>query len=202
MTGQNWIVTNDARCQTFDITPYQPDVDIYRLYRFLTDLEDLLAVESDDIQRIQKITPLVRQLLESSYWLQMEFDAPNPQQGWSVRFLYREYGFPLTVQMVAWAPGQLSTIHNHATWGIVALIGGQEKNTLWRRIPENRSPHSIEKVGEQTLMPGDIIGFTPGAIHQVEPIGEEPTVSFNLYGVTNFEERYQFDPITQTARKF
>ena len=202
MTNHNWLVTDDGRQAKFGDADIQPPDRVYRLYRFLTDLEDILADESDDSIRIQKITPLVRQLLISSYWLQMEYDQPSPKPGWSVKFLYREYEFPLTVQMVAWAPGQVSTIHNHGTWGIVALIGGEEKNHLWRRSPTADQPHRLESAGEQILVPGDIIGFTPGAIHQVEPMGDEPTISFNLYGVTDYKTRYEYDVQAQTAKLF
>ena len=202
MTNHNWLVTDDGHYTTFGNTDVQAPERVYRLYRFLTDLEDVLADESDDSRRIQKITPLVRQLLTSSYWLQMEFDPPSAKTGWSVKFLYREYEFPLTVQMVAWAPGQVSTIHNHGTWGIVALIGGEEKNRLWRRSPTVEHPHRLETVDEKVLVPGDIIGFTPGAIHQVEPLGDEPTVSFNLYGVTDYKTRYEYDVEAQTAKLF
>ncbi|MEM8807999.1 MAG: cupin [Cyanobacteria bacterium P01_G01_bin.38] len=206
MPNHNWIVTDNGHCDTFGSAEVEMPSRTYRLYRFLSDLEDILEAEADDHQRILRITPLVRQLLISSYWLQMEFDPPSPKTGWSVKFLYREFEFPLTVQMVAWAPGQVSTIHNHGTWGIVALIGGQEKNIIWRQTdgasPQQSSPGPIEKASEQLLSPGDIIGFTPGAIHRVEPLGDEPTVSFNLYGVTDFKRRYQFDVETQTAKKY
>ncbi|MEM1253142.1 MAG: cupin [Cyanobacteria bacterium P01_H01_bin.21] len=202
MANCNWLVTDDGQHTTFGTADVETPERVYRLYRFLTDLEDILADENDDAVRVQKITPLVRQLLTSSYWLQMEYDQPSPKTGWSVKFLYREYEFPLTVQMVAWAPGQVSTIHNHATWGIVALIGGEEKNHLWRRSPVTDKPHRLESAGEQILVPGDIIGFTPGAIHQVEPIGDEPTVSFNLYGVTNYKNRYEYNVNAETAKLF
>ncbi|MBT9314637.1 cysteine dioxygenase family protein [Leptothoe spongobia] len=202
MSNQNWLINDDGQRMTFGTADVQPSERVYRMYRFLTDLEDILADENDDSIRIQKITPLVRQLLTSSYWLQMEYDPPSPKTGWSVKFLYREYEFPLTVQMVAWAPGQVSTIHNHATWGIVALIGGEEKNHFWRRSPTSEHPHKLESVGEQLLAPGDIIGFTPGVIHQVEPIGDEPTISFNLYGVTNMKARYEYDIAEHTAKLF
>ncbi|NER81825.1 MAG: cupin, partial [Leptolyngbya sp. SIO1D8] len=56
--------------------------------------------------------------------------------------------------------------------------------------------------GEVVLSPGDIITFTPGAIHQVEPIGDEPTISFNLYGITDYKSRYVFDPEASTAELF
>jgi predicted metal-dependent enzyme (double-stranded beta helix superfamily) len=203
MTECNWLVRDTGHCEAiehhnqWEVTE-EPNV--YRLYRFLTELEDILRVEPNEIERIQRIMPLVRKLLVSSYWLQMEFDPPSAKTGWSVRFLYQEYEFPLTVQMVAWAPGQVSTIHNHATWGIVALIGGQERNTFWQREPGQTQ--RIQAVGEQMLMPGDMIGFTSGAIHCVEALGDEPTVSFNLYGATDYQQRYEFDVEAQTAKLF
>ncbi|MGD1853700.1 MAG: cupin [Leptolyngbyaceae cyanobacterium] len=202
MTNHNWLISDNGQRTMFGTAEVQAPERVYRLYRFLTDLEDILADEKDDSARIQAIIPLVRRLLTSSYWLQMEYDAPSPKTGWSVKFLYREYEFPLTVQMVAWAPGQVSTIHNHGTWGIVALVGGEEKNHFWRRSPTAEHPHQLESVGEQVLAPGDIIGFTPGAIHQVEPMGDEPTVSFNLYGITDYKTRYEYDVAAQTAKLF
>lgn len=64
----------------------------------------------------------------------------------------------MTVQTVAWLPGRVSPIHNHATWGVVALISGEEKNKLWRRT-DNQG--GIEKAGEIILTPGEIISLMP-----------------------------------------
>ncbi|MEM7771038.1 MAG: cupin [Cyanobacteria bacterium P01_E01_bin.6] len=199
---QDYIVSDDSLCSGFVPEEVASPAEPYRLYRFLTDLEDILTDEPDDAERIRRITPLVRVLLTSSEWLQFEYVDPSPKTGWGVKMLYREPSFPLTVQMVSWSPNCVSTIHNHATWGIVALIRGQEKNTLWRRSPTPEQPGRIEQVGEQYLVPGDIIGFTPGAIHCIEAIGDEPTISFNLYGVTDYPNRYQFDITNHTAKKF
>ncbi|MEL6381415.1 MAG: cupin [Cyanobacteria bacterium J06626_18] len=202
MENQNWLVTDNGTLRSFGSAEMEPPARTYRLYRFLTELEDVLANIKDDQKRVQAIAPLVRKLLISSYWLQMEFKEPDPKTGWGVHFMYREYEFPLTVQMVSWRPGTSSTIHNHATWGLVAMVGGQEKNRIWRRAPTPDTPHKLEPVSEIVLSPGDIITFTPGAVHQVEPIGDEPTISFNLYGVTDFKNRYVFNPEKQTAELF
>lgn len=202
MDNHNWLVTDDGTLQTFGSAETDEPSKTYRLYRFLTELEDILATIKDDKERLYAITPLVRKLLMSSYWLQMEFKEPDPKTGWGVNFLYREYEFPLTVQMVTWQPGTASTIHNHATWGLVAIVGGQEKNRLWRTIPSQDHPHKIVETEALLLSPGDIITFTPEAIHQVEPVGDEPTISFNLYGVTNFKRRYVYEPETGTAKHF
>jgi len=202
MENYNWLVTDDGAFQTFGCADMPEPEKIYRLYHFLSDLDEVLDAFKDDISRLEAIVPLVRKLLISSYWLQMEFDPPSPKTGWAVKFLYREYQYPLTVQMVSWQPGSRSTIHNHATWGLVALISGQEKNQLWQRAPKPEAPDRIEPISELLLNPGDVITFTGEAIHHVEPIGDEPTVSFNLYGVTDLSRRYQFDVKRQTAEKF
>lgn len=202
MENRNLLVTDDGTVQVLAVPELPAPLQTYRLYRFLTELEDLLAATPDDGQRLAAIAPRVRQLLISSYWLQMEYKEPDPKTGWGVKFLYREYQFPLTVQMVSWRPGSQSTIHNHATWGLVAMLGGHETNRIWRRVPSAAHPHRIELVDEIQLAPGDIITFMPGAIHQVTPASDEPTISFNLYGVTDRPSRYVFDPQNQTAELF
>ncbi|MGB5914684.1 MAG: cupin [Phormidesmis sp.] len=197
---QNWLVTDDGTCTAFGTAEAEPPERTYRMYRFLTEMEDILAGEPDDARRVQALIPLVRKLLISSYWLQLEHKPPSEKTGWSVNFLYREHEYPITVQMVAWAPGTKSKIHNHATWGIVAMVGGQEKNTLWQQA--EGKPEKLIAAGEQVLYPGDIIGFTANAVHQVTPMGDEPTISFNLYGVTDYSTRYKYDDETLVASRF
>lgn len=132
----------------------------------------------------------------------MEYEQPSPKTGWSVKMLYREPEYPLTIQMVAWEPGGMSPIHNHGAWGIVAIVSGKERNRFWKRSPTAEHPNRLELVEEQILEPGEIIDFTPDAIHSVESIGDEPTISFNIYGETDYQKRYHFDPNAHTAKNF
>ncbi|MBE9040445.1 cysteine dioxygenase family protein, partial [Oscillatoriales cyanobacterium LEGE 11467] len=106
------------------------------------------------------------------------------------------------VQVVALMPGQVSPIHNHAGWGLVALLQGREKNTFWRRSPDSEYPDRIERIGDRILEPGQTISFLPDAIHSIEAMGDEPTVSFNLYGKADYTQRLQFDPIAHRATQF
>ena len=199
---ENWIVRDDSTREAYYPQETESEIDPYRLFRFLTDLEDILLNTKDNGDRLKAIMPLVRHLLTSSYWLQMEYDEPSPKTGWSVKMLYREPEYPLTVQMVAWQPGQTSPVHNHATWGIVAIISGTEKNRFWKRSPTKENPDRLELVDEQILEPGEIIGLMPDAIHSIESIGDEPTISFNIYGETDYPKRYQFDLKNNTAENF
>ena len=203
MTGKNWLVTNEGQCLKNEVVYQDEELQRpYRLYRFLTDLEDILERVKDDRERLNLICPLVRRLLNSSEWLQMNYLLPDPETGWSVLMLYDEPDFPITVQTVVWAPGSISPIHNHGTWGIVALLSGQEKNTFWQRSPSSEFPDRIEPVSDRLLNSGDIICLMPDTIHHLEAIGNEPTISFNLYGETNYNQRFEFDPIYSTAKNF
>ena len=203
MDNQNLLVENKGQCHIFEtIASEKERSSPYRLYRFLTDLEDILETIDDDYLRLRKIVPLVRQLLDDSPWLLLSMLTPNPETGWDIMTLYDEPYLPITIQLVAWASGTVSRIHNHGCWGLVTLLSGQEKNTFWRRNPQPNSPDKIEKVGEQILNTGDMICFLPSAIHQIEALGNEPSISLNLYGVTDFENRFEFDITSGTARNF
>ncbi len=200
MSNQDWHVTNNSECikPSPEVLVPEPIVP-YRLYRFLTDLEEILLRDTDDGIRLQKISPLVRHLLDNSPWIELQFLPPDPETGWSVTMLYDEPDYPLTIQLVSWMPGMVSPIHNHAAWGLVAILSGQEKNTFWRRSPQTGS---LEPAGDRILSPGDVITFMPDAIHQVEALGNEPVISFNLYGETEFDRRFEYDPETGAAQLF
>ncbi|MGL6341496.1 MAG: cupin, partial [Waterburya sp.] len=68
--------------------------------------------------------------------------------------------------------------------------------------PTPEFPDRLELIGEQVLQPGEIISFMPDAIHSVESLGDEPTISFNIYGKTNYPQRFEFDNINHTAKNF
>ncbi|MDJ0734951.1 MAG: cupin [Nostocaceae cyanobacterium] len=203
MKGRDWLVTGDGiyeACKSVKVWDLLREN--YRFYRFLTEVETALNNVEDETVRLPELRMLVRRLIVNSYWLQIQHKEPCPQTGVSVLMLYEELGFPFTVQTVTFAPGVTSPIHNHGTWGVVAILKGQEKNTFWQRHPNAQFEDKIERTGELTLFSGDIISFTPDAIHSVEAISNEPTVTFNIYGETRMRERFEFDPITHKAKNF
>lgn len=174
----------------------------YRFHRFLTEVEDLLEAAIDETDCLPQLWLLVRRLITNSYWLQTQYTEPNPDTGTGIIMLYDEIGYPLTVQVATYLPGTRSSIHNHGTWGIVAVLKGEEKNTIWKRMPVPQFPDWVELMSDVTLLPGDLISFTPGAIHSVEALGDEPTVTFSIYGETHHSKRFEFDPATHTAKNF
>jgi len=203
MQGRDWLLTGDGQYQVCkSARSWDLLQENYRLYRFLTEMEDVLNGVSDESSRLPEIRMLVRRLIVNSYWVRSQYLEPSPTTGTSVVLLYDELGFPLTVQTVTFAPGTHSNIHNHGTWGVVAVLKGQEKNTVWRRTKTPNFPDKIEPTGEIILSPGDIISLTPDAIHSVEAIGDEPTITFNIYGETDPKQRFEFDAVTHSVKKF
>jgi predicted metal-dependent enzyme (double-stranded beta helix superfamily) len=189
MIVRDWLINTAGEEEVCDqVGEFSSSTEYYRLYHFLSDLESVLKKEADDRQRLAMIRPLVRRLLTSSYWIQDAIATPDPQTGWSLTKLYDEPFFPWTIQNSAWSPGQSSPIHNHGTWGIVAVIRGQEHNTFWRKT----SPDSleVERTGECVLSAGDVISFLPQTIHSIKALGEQPAITMKVYGQMTEEVSY------------
>lgn len=197
MAGQVWFVDKRGIPQS-----WREKVEMgsrpYRLYHFLKDLDEVLERYVQDYKRLQAISRLSQRLLHHATWLKEACPLPDPNVGWSVMMLYDDPTYVQTVQLVGWAVGSVSPVHNHATWGVVALLQGQEKNTFWQQDEQG----AVHQVGELVLNAGDILCLASDAIHHVEVLGDQPTYSLNLYGETRFSERYQFDPVAQTYQKF
>jgi predicted metal-dependent enzyme (double-stranded beta helix superfamily) len=203
MKGRDWFVTKDGDYQACkSVRVWDLLRENYRFYRFLTEVEDVINDTENENTDLSQIRMLVRRLIANSYWVRSRCLEPDSKTGISVLLLYDELGLPLTVQTVSFAPGTVSNIHNHGTWGVVAVLKGQEKNIVWKRNSHPDSQDKIERVGELTLFPGDIISFAPDAIHSVEAVGDEPTVTFNIYGETKMRERFEFDPVNHTVKNF
>jgi predicted metal-dependent enzyme (double-stranded beta helix superfamily) len=196
----DWLVTGQGECQAIATSPISDSNQPYRLYRFLTDVEDLLTDSKGDRSLLIDLMPLVRKLLNSSIWMSLADLEPDPELGWAVQVLYDAPDFPLTVQLVSWLPDRVSPIHNHGTWGIVAILAGLEKNHFWTRTGDRRFPDKLKSTGDLTLEAGETIGFTGNAIHSIEAL--EPTISFNMYGETKYDQRFEFNLASSTAQLF
>ncbi|MGK7947921.1 MAG: cupin [Xenococcaceae cyanobacterium] len=207
MKTADWLVKEDGICRLCkSVREWDLLAEEYRLYRFLTEVEDImrLAVAEgiDEESSLSGLRMLVRKLLLNCYTVKTRLPEPNTTTGVSVVVLHDEVGFPMTIQTETNLPGTTSPIHNHGTWGVVMVLQGKLKNIFWKRVPTAEFPNKIDRVGERIIESGDIISFTTEAIHSTEAVGDEPTITFNLYGETHGGKRYQFDFEKQTAKHF
>ncbi|MEM9119785.1 MAG: cupin [Cyanobacteria bacterium P01_F01_bin.56] len=206
MGSQDWYAIATGDCQPCK-TPRDWDLleTPYRFYRFLMDVEDVLkpfpTVEKQ-LQGLSDLRQLVRKIVLNSYWLRTQKPNLFDTADIAILNLYDEIGYPLTVQIETIQPGAQSPIHNHGTWGIVAIIEGQKKTTFWHRTPEPNWPDKITPVADRILTSGDVISFLPDAIHHIQALGEALLVTFNMYGETHSKHRFEFNAITHTARHY
>ena len=207
MKTADWLVKEDGVCCLCQsVREWDLLAEEYRLYRFLTEVEDMIRLAAaegiDEESSLSGLRMLVRKLILNCYTVKTRLPEPNQKMGVSVFTLYDELGFPMTIQTEMNLPGTTSPIHNHGTWGIVIVLQGKQKNTFWKRDPTAEFPDRINRVGERIIEPGDIISFTTEAIHSIEAVGDEPTITFNLYGETHGSKRFHFDPVNHTAKHF
>lgn len=207
MKTADWLVKKDGICRLCQsVREWDLLAEEYRLYRFLTEVEDIMRLAAaegiDEENSLSGIRMIVRKLILNCYTVKTRLPEPNPETGISVVMLHDEVGFPMTIQTEMNLPGTKSTIHNHGTWGVVMVLQGKLKNTFWKRNYSTKFPDGIDRVGERIIESGDIISFTTEAIHSTEAIGDEPTITFNLYGDTHGSKRFQFDLEKQTAKHF
>ncbi len=207
MKGSDWLIKEDGKfCLCKSVQEWNLLTEEYRLYRFLTEVEDLIRLATvegiDEESSLSGLRMLVRKLILNCYTVKTRLPQPNEKTGISLVILYDELGFPLTIQTEMSLPQTTSFVHNHGTWGIVMVLQGKQKNTFWRRIPNNVFPDKIEPVEEKIIESGDLISFTTDAIHSTEVVSSEPSITFNLYGETYANKRFKFDPVLHTAKHF
>ena len=102
----------------------------------------------------------------------------------------------LTVLRVAWTPGMVLYPHNHRTWAVIGMYGGQEDNTFYRRAPEG-----LQTSGGREVAAGDVLVMGDDAIHSVANSRREYAVALHIYGGDFFAPgRSEWDWETLTER--
>ena len=78
-----------------------------------------------------------------------------------------------------WGIGQRTPIHDHMTWGVIAMLRGAERAERYERAAPMRL------LGESVLLPGDVDRVSPrlGDIHRVSnACDDRVSISIHIYG--------------------
>jgi predicted metal-dependent enzyme (double-stranded beta helix superfamily) len=98
----------------------------------------------------------------------------------------------LTIIKVVWAPGMEIFPHDHRMWAAIAIYGGQEDNTFFRR-----SPDGVVRSGGKELHERDVALLGDDTIHAVANPRRAHTGAIHIYGGDFFTQpRSEFDPET------
>jgi predicted metal-dependent enzyme (double-stranded beta helix superfamily) len=102
----------------------------------------------------------------------------------------------LTILRVAWTPGMAINPHDHRTWAVIGMYGGQEDNAFYRR-----GDHGLELAGGRDLPAGDVLVLGDDAIHSVANSRRELAVALHVYGGDFFTiDRSEWDADTHEER--
>lgn len=85
----------------------------------------------------------------------------------------------LTILNVVWAPRMAIHPHDHRTWAVIGIYGGQEDNAFFRRRPEGAG---LEQVNGRSLVEEETIALGPDVIHAVTNSRLAYTGALHVYG--------------------
>jgi alkylation response protein AidB-like acyl-CoA dehydrogenase len=117
--------------------------------------------------------------------------------------LAQQHDPDLWLSLFEFAAGEPTTIHDHATWGVILALGGRNHVRLFERSEDAGGVlASLTLVREWTLERGRLAWWfdPPRNIHQQEALGDAPAYALVLMGhdPTNRMQR-QYDPDTGQA---
>ncbi len=98
--------------------------------------------------------------------------------GYQTHLVHAEPDGSFSIVAMVWLPGQQTSVHDHLTWCVTAVLQGTE----YEEVFAHRGDH-LEVVARNASPAGTVSGFAPpGDIHQVTNVGEAVAVSMHVYG--------------------
>jgi predicted metal-dependent enzyme (double-stranded beta helix superfamily) len=146
------------------------------------------AREGEPADCVQAIAPLMMDLAErASDFLEPQHYRSDPGH-YARNLIYDAPDASLSLYTLVWQPGQWTPVHDHGSWGVVAVLEGvlEERNYV-RLSPDRGADEGIELVrgGLILLGRGAVTSFVPNPdhIHITGVASNRPrAVSLHLYG--------------------
>jgi predicted metal-dependent enzyme (double-stranded beta helix superfamily) len=172
---------------------------------FITDVKAILAEAGATDEGLQRIAERMKAITTEPSLTETpeEFGNAHDGLGRQSRPLYTdETG--LTLVRARFPPETNTPIHNHGTWGVVAVYAGKDRLQEYRRLDsgDGEGHAQIELAAVRILGPGDtaIIPHPPQDIHAQQGADGEVALEFVLFGKNAMEiPRLYYDPEAQTA---
>jgi predicted metal-dependent enzyme (double-stranded beta helix superfamily) len=184
-----------------------PAASDYPIHAFITDAERILASANGERERVvAELTPLVERVVWDDGLFDERYRA-EPENG-RPRYMYHSApDGSLQIYVVEFAPGHPTPVHDHVTWGLIGVCGGQQRTTRYARRDDGSNPGHADLVltDDSVLSRGAVYPLLPpDDIHRIETVGDEPSYSLHVLGVDlGLQTRNIFDPetgeVTQVA---
>jgi predicted metal-dependent enzyme (double-stranded beta helix superfamily) len=162
---------------------------VFEVERFVAECRAALSEPAAEVA--------VRELLARATARPAEVEAAlgAPERG-DITTLHRSA--ELTILNVVWAPGMAIYPHDHRMWAVIALYGGREDNTFYRRTSEG-----LTVAGGKQLETSDALVLGRQVIHAVANPLRRFTGAIHVYGGDFFATpRSEWDPETRQERPY
>lgn len=150
------------------------------LAHFVEDLHGVIERRLAVTDVVAEVSSLVKNLLAA--WRMSDVRYLEFQKGrrYGSYLLYRAPDASFVVVIDTFGEGQSTQIHNHRTWAVVGLLGGAERNQIYR------APDHLEKapklVTEQISRPGEVFTLLEPEMHRLYTDLGAGSQSFHVYG--------------------
>jgi predicted metal-dependent enzyme (double-stranded beta helix superfamily) len=90
--------------------------------------------------------------------------------------------------------------HDHGTWAVIGIYGGQEDNSFYRR---RKDAPGLDRVNGKSLSEEDTVSLGPDVIHAVTNPRRKFTGAIHVYGGDFFEiERSEWESTASPEQRF
>jgi 3-mercaptopropionate dioxygenase len=145
------------------------------------------------------VSDAAHSLVSVDDWLPAGAAVPHPEF-YRQYLLYCDPAERFSVVSFVWGPGQQTPIHDHTTWGVIAMLRGSERGERFGvGAPMTSFDTSILKSGDVECVSPDI-----GDIHKVSNVFDDAvSISIHVYGGNIGRiARHVFEADTGAAKEF
>jgi 3-mercaptopropionate dioxygenase len=98
--------------------------------------------------------------------------------GYCQHVLHVEADGSFSIVALVWRPGQATPVHDHVCWCVVAVVQGEERETLYEHRGRRLAAASTACHGAGSVSACE----PPGDIHRVSNEGDDVAISLHVYG--------------------
>jgi predicted metal-dependent enzyme (double-stranded beta helix superfamily) len=158
----------------------------YRLHDFVADLTRLVEREQAGRALIASTRALMGPLVETAGLVGTAI-ARRSDRGYSRNLLYHDPHDRFVVLALFWEPGYTTPIHDHGTWGAMAVYKSQLKVVNYVRSDVGREQPGLRRIEPvSTLIEdrGSVSWVLPPdeEIHHIENATSKTAMSLHVYG--------------------
>jgi len=157
----------------------------YRLIDFVRDLTQLVESELSGRRLIEGTRALMKPLVETAGLIGTALER-RTDRGYSRNLLYHDPHDRFVVIALFWEPGHVTPIHDHGTWGAMAVYKNELEVVNYKRVDDRTRPGYAELRNASTLRErtGSVSWVLPPdeEIHHIANPTDRTALSLHVYG--------------------